>query len=94
MPIEPCQRNNESGWKCGGSGYCYLPSEEGDEQAAKDAAQRQCDAIHAKEEENSLYLPCALCEHPVFAPCGCGDVICPFCRGRQQETDRAREYSA
>jgi hypothetical protein len=54
MPIEECQRNGEKGWRWPG-GKCYLPSEEGSVEAAKNKARQQGIAIsirkHMEEQE-------------------------------------------
>ena len=94
MPVERCQRDNEQGWRWGKEGYCYLPSEEGSDEAAKEAAKRQGRAIESNRESFNLYLPCQTCGHAVFVPLGVESVICPFCRARQQEADRAQEYGS
>jgi hypothetical protein len=50
MPVERCQRDNEKGWRWGKRGKCYLPSEEGSEEAAKEKAARQGRAIKRQQD--------------------------------------------
>jgi rhodanese-related sulfurtransferase len=50
MPVKKCQRDNEDGFKWGDTGYCYLPSEEGGEDAAREKASEQGVAIEASQE--------------------------------------------
>lgn len=56
MPVERCMRNGENGWRWGETGKCYLPSEEGSDEAAKQKAIDQGIAItirkHLKDKEN------------------------------------------
>ncbi len=49
MPIERCQRKNEKGWRWGEKGKCYIPSEEGSDEAAKKKAEKQGRAIKSKQ---------------------------------------------
>lgn len=51
MPINECQRNGEQGWQWGEEGKCYLPSEEGSEEAAKKKAIEQAIAAGAGPDE-------------------------------------------
>lgn len=51
MPIQQCQRNNEEGWQWGEEGKCYLPSEEGSDDAAKEKAIEQALAAGASPDE-------------------------------------------
>lgn len=50
MPVERCQRDGEKGWRWGKRGKCYLPSEEGGEDAAKEKAARQGRAIKRQQD--------------------------------------------
>lgn len=51
MPIQRCQQNNEEGWQWGDEGKCYLPSEEGGDDNAKNKAIEQAIAAGASPEE-------------------------------------------
>lgn len=51
MPVMPCQRDGEEGWKWGEEGMCYLPSEEGGDDAAREKAAAQGRAIQSRQAE-------------------------------------------
>ena len=45
LPLMRCQRDGEAGWKWGEDGYCYLPSEEGGDDEARESALAQARAM-------------------------------------------------
>ena len=47
MPVKRCQRKGEKGWKWGDSGKCYISSEEGSDEKAKQKARKQGQAVQA-----------------------------------------------
>jgi hypothetical protein len=51
MPVQRCQRDNEEGFQWGDEGKCYLPSEEGGEEAAREKAAEQGRAIEANKAQ-------------------------------------------
>lgn len=50
MPLKRCQRDKQPGWKWGDKGKCYIASEEGSDDAAKQKALLQGIAIGDTEE--------------------------------------------
>ena len=51
MPIQECSRNGETGFKAWEDGTCYLPSEEGSEDAARQKALKQEQAIQIQKDK-------------------------------------------
>ena len=54
MPAQKCERNGEQGWQWGEEGKCFLPSEEGGEDKAKEKAASQGAAIGEAEHMSEL----------------------------------------
>lgn len=55
MPVKRCQRNDEQGWKWGDEGFCYVGSEEGSDNAARQKALAQGRAIQANQQQEEAY---------------------------------------
>lgn len=49
MPVKHCIRNGKPGYKWGDQGYCYLISEEGGAEQARQKAQEQGRAIEVRK---------------------------------------------
>lgn len=57
MPVQRCTRDNEQGWQWGESGKCYLASEEGSDNKAKQKAYLQGAAIGESTHMAELDVP-------------------------------------
>lgn len=56
MPVERCQRDGESGYRWGKQGHCYLPSEEGSDEAARKKAEKQGRVIESRRHTVRLTI--------------------------------------
>lgn len=70
MPVQRCTRNGEQGWQYGDSGKCYLASEEGSDDKAKQQAYLQGAAIEGggplHEEQKMAELDVPIIKKGVF----------------------------